>query len=178
MHHNLYTALSARKQLPTCLLKAHEYEYFLQKTEQLSCVGTDEASAIVRAMIFNFLSYLYSAISVEQPPYPQWFADFLETLNRPENFAKPLSELYGTSTYSQTRLNAYFHQYLQTTIVEYFTKRKLNYACNLLRSTNYTVAQIAYSSGFNNLSNFNALFKRVLGETPSAYRNRFSLFHH
>ncbi|MCE3283611.1 MAG: Helix-turn-helix domain, partial [Chitinophagaceae bacterium] len=33
------------------------------------------------------------------------------------------------------------------------------------------IAALAYEAGFNSLSSFNDVFKKVTGETPSAFRN-------
>ena len=52
---------------------------------------------------------------------------------------------------------------------------KINYACSLLRSTNFTVLEIAMMASFNNLSNFNMTFKKITGKTPSEYKKQYHL---
>ncbi len=44
-------------------------------------------------------------------------------------------------------------------------------ASKLLRSQDVPIAQIAYQSGFNDVSHFNHLFKRRFGVAPSGYRH-------
>lgn len=39
-----------------------------------------------------------------------------------------------------------------------------------LSTTDYPISQIAYSNGFNSVPNFNTLFKRIVGYTPTEYR--------
>jgi AraC-like DNA-binding protein len=49
---------------------------------------------------------------------------------------------------------------------------RINYACDLIgknKLQELTMPQIAEASGFNNLSNFNRQFKKLMGRTPSAY---------
>ena len=70
-------------------------------------------------------------------------------------------------------LNAYFHQYMGCTLVAYLTKFRLNYACNLLKYSNYSVLQIAEMSSYNNLSHFNHTFKKYVGCSPKDYRLQF-----
>ena len=43
-------------------------------------------------------------------------------------------------------------------------------ACQLLAETTHTVAEICYTCGFNNLSNFIRIFKKKKGSTPQEYR--------
>lgn len=51
---------------------------------------------------------------------------------------------------------------------------RLGHASRLLIDTTATVAEIAYSSGFNNISNFNRIFKKRKGCTPKDFRASFS----
>lgn len=46
----------------------------------------------------------------------------------------------------------------------------MSHACKLLLSQEYPVSQICFESGFNNLSNFNRVFKKITGQTPRAYQ--------
>jgi AraC-like DNA-binding protein len=49
---------------------------------------------------------------------------------------------------------------------------RLRRAAARMRDTAASISAIAYESGFNDLSEFNRRFRRVMGMTPSAYRNR------
>lgn len=48
---------------------------------------------------------------------------------------------------------------------------RISHACRLLLETDQPILNVAYSSGFNNLSNFNRRFKEMKRQTPKAYRN-------
>jgi AraC-like DNA-binding protein len=39
----------------------------------------------------------------------------------------------------------------------------------------WSIAEIAYSCGFKNLSNFNRFFKEIVGKTPKEYKNELRL---
>lgn len=51
---------------------------------------------------------------------------------------------------------------------------RLGHASRLLIDTTSTVAEIAYNCGFNNISNFNRIFKKKKGCTPKDFRASFS----
>lgn len=56
---------------------------------------------------------------------------------------------------------------------EYVNARRIRHACALLDGdASATVLSVAYESGFNNKSTFNAAFKKVTGTTPRDYRSR------
>lgn len=52
----------------------------------------------------------------------------------------------------------------------YLTQRRLERAKNLLRVANLSVTEICFLVGFDSLGSFSTLFRRVVGQTPSAYR--------
>lgn len=48
---------------------------------------------------------------------------------------------------------------------------RISHACRLLLEDDQSILQVAYSSGFTNLSNFNRRFRESKSQTPRAYRN-------
>ena len=58
--------------------------------------------------------------------------------------------------------------------VDSLNEIRLGNASRLLIDTTATIAEIAYSSGFNNISNFNRIFKKKKGCTPKDFRASFS----
>lgn len=175
---SLFGDIMERSEFIKCKLKGHEYDYIIRVLQDVNCgypSKTDkEALPIIRTVAVNFLMCINALLKTEKKDCPKWLSNYLEVLNSPESFSKPLSQLYALSGYSQTRLNAYVRKYTGMTLISYITKRKINYACNLLKTTNYSVIKISLMAGFNNLSNFNSVFKRITGKTPTEYRTDFS----
>lgn len=80
-----------------------------------------------------------------------------------------------------TRVNmheASFSRFIKTytgkTFIESLNEIRLGHATRLLIDTNQTIAEIAYACGFNNISNFNRIFKRKKNYTPKEFRKNFS----
>jgi AraC-like DNA-binding protein len=57
------------------------------------------------------------------------------------------------------------HQYLMT--------RRLERASSLLRTTDYSVAEICFAVGLQGVGSFTTSFKRTYGQTPTEYRAAF-----
>ena len=59
-------------------------------------------------------------------------------------------------------------------LMEYITRVRIEKSKNLLLNPNLRVSEIAYEAGFQSLTHFNRMFKRVLGSSPTDYRQQFS----
>jgi len=66
----------------------------------------------------------------------------------------------------------YFKEKTSKPIVQYVNEMRVGYACKLLLDQALTVSEICYASGFNNIANFNRMFKRINGCSPKVYRVR------
>jgi len=80
---------------------------------------------------------------------------------------KELAEEYNISVDHFRRT---FEHYYNVSPKRYINNIRLNRAASLLIGTEKSISEIAELSGFNNLSNFNSLFKEKFGMTPLKYR--------
>jgi AraC-like DNA-binding protein len=64
----------------------------------------------------------------------------------------------------------HFRRLTGRTFVDFLNDVRLDHARRLLVEGSHGICQVAYDSGFGNLSHFNRLFRRRMGRTPSAYR--------
>src|SRR4029434_1902328 len=55
---------------------------------------------------------------------------------------------------------------------EYLSRVRIEKAKNLLLNPNLRISEIAYEVGFQSLTHFNRVFKKVAGESPTEYRMR------
>jgi AraC-like DNA-binding protein len=64
----------------------------------------------------------------------------------------------------------YFKRVTHRTFFQMLTDYRLRHACRLLAETSQPVAEVAFGSGFGNVSHFNQQFKATLKLTPGQYR--------
>lgn len=60
----------------------------------------------------------------------------------------------------------------------YLMNIRVGYACRLLIDATLDISEIAYDSGFENLSNFNRQFKKIKGVTPSQFQKQNMVIRH
>lgn len=76
---------------------------------------------------------------------------------------------------SRSSLCTFFRHQTGQTLVDAINARRLEVARNLLRRPDLTIQQVCYESGFNDVSYFCRLFKRIEGITPKCYRKNVIL---
>ena len=57
---------------------------------------------------------------------------------------------------------------------DYLARARTERAKNLLLNPNLRVSEIAYEAGFQSLTHFNRVFKRLLGQSPTQYRHQLA----
>ena len=82
-----------------------------------------------------------------------------------------LAEVADVANMSPTSFCRYFKQHTRKSYSTFLNELRIGQACKLLIENADPVNQIAFATGFNNISNFNRQFKKIVGITPSAYQN-------
>lgn len=87
------------------------------------------------------------------------------------NFNRPiqLSEVAAIAKMNPSAFSRYFKRIHRKTFSKYLIEMRVGYACKLLMENKSTISSICYESGFNNISNFNKQFRRIMEMTPSDY---------
>jgi len=81
-----------------------------------------------------------------------------------------LAEVAAVANMSPSAFSHYFKKCSNKSFIHFLVEKRVSYACKMLLETECTVREICFESGFNNLSNFNRLFKKYKKVTPKAYR--------
>ena len=97
-----------------------------------------------------------------------------EHMNR--HFGSPvtLGEIAKIAHMSEASFSRFIKANTGYTFTEKLTEIRLGHVSRMLVSSQQTIAEIAYQCGFNNMANFNKLFKRRKGCTPRAFRVGFN----
>ena len=82
---------------------------------------------------------------------------------------KSIANIAGFSKYHFSRL---FKEFTNMTFHQYLTKQRLKKSETLLMDTDLSIMEVALSSGFNSISNFNRSFKKSKGCSANEFRKK------
>ena len=71
---------------------------------------------------------------------------------------------------SRSQFSYFFKLHTGKTYIQFVNELRIESACILLKNEQYTIEQICYEVGFQNVSNFARQFKKTKNTTPSKYR--------
>lgn len=95
-------------------------------------------------------------------------------IDREYRSAVDLDQLAAVAGVSKFHFVRAFAATYGETPIRYLTRRRVERAQDLLRSANLTVTEICMAVGFASLGSFSSRFAELVGETPTAYRNRWA----
>ena len=84
-----------------------------------------------------------------------------------------LSEVAEMVNMSESSFCRFFKQHTSKSFIDFLTDIRLGAASRALIDSSLSIAEIGYDCGFNNLSNFNRIFKKKKGVTPSEFRDNY-----
>jgi len=144
--------------------------YFMQKTppaesllelkfkELLFNILSDPANV-------NLLAYVNSII--DQQKTPLW-----EVMEANYMFNLRVAEFARIAQRSVASFKREFREYYHTTPGRWLTRKRLEHAKLLLETSGKNISEIAYDSGFENISHFSRIFKEKYGSSPLQYRRK------
>ena len=97
--------------------------------------------------------------------------DYIQTNYASKITLDDVSDLLSMSAVS---FNRFMKKRTGKTFVEYLNDVRIGYASRWLIEKDLSISEIAFDCGFNSMANFNRVFKRSKGRTPTKYRSDFS----
>lgn len=90
-----------------------------------------------------------------------------------ENFQRPISleEIAEKTNLSKAAFCRYFKKMTQLTFIEFLNQYRIEQAKRLLKSDK-NVTETCYECGFESLSYFNRIFKKVVGKNPIQFKKK------
>ena len=84
-----------------------------------------------------------------------------------------LSDVASLAGMSPSAFSRFFKLHTGRNLSDYIIDMRLGYASRMLVDSTHSIAEIGYGCGFNNLSNFNRIFKKKKGCSPSEFRENY-----
>jgi AraC-like DNA-binding protein len=84
-----------------------------------------------------------------------------------------LSKVAELVNMSEVSFSRFFKLRTGKSLMDYLIDIRLGHASRYLADSTQTIAEIGYNCGFNNLSNFNRIFRKKKGCTPKEFRENY-----
>jgi len=141
---------------------------------QTHVLTTTQYQAMVKLLeIFaQHLSTLSNQIALQEanaePPIIHRAKEFIEKHKSDPISLSEVARALNVSTFYFCKL---FKKATGINFTEYLSRVRIEKAKNLLLNPNLRVSEIAYEVGFQSLTHFNRVFLRIVGRSPTAYRD-------
>lgn len=127
----------------------------------------------IELLLFQLCQNVEKEQRLEKSKKPKWIDDLKDLLNcQVENLT--LANLSETLGVHPVHLSRSIPKYFSTTLGDYIRQQKTKKALTHILNSEYSLAEIAYISGFADQSHFIRCFKRYMGTTPGSFRQKFS----
>lgn len=122
----------------------------------------------------HFINPMYHPIKIEKVETGRLNNVFQYISN---NFQRKitLAEIASVANLSAIAFCRYFKSKTRKTFYDFLLEVRVAHACNLLLEKDMTIYEVCYDSGFNNLSNFNRYFKKIMRKTPHEFKKEYCL---
>lgn len=93
-----------------------------------------------------------------------------------DNYDSPitLKDIANLANMTEVSFSRFIKKRTGVTFIDSLNNIRLGHATRMLIETTHSIAEISYNCGFNNISNFNRIFKKKKGYTPTNFRANFS----
>ena len=137
-----------------------------------------EHEAIVKLLrIFaQHLSMLSNQLVVQREnAEPPVIARAKQYIQEHQSEELPLGQVAKAVNMSTFYFCKIFKKATGTNFTDYVSRVRVEKARNLLLNPNLRISEIAYEVGFQSLTHFNRVFKKILGQSPTEYRGQLKL---
>ncbi len=134
----------------------------------------------VYGLLFSLIARMYRTglfVTTEHSPHSGKAKTIMKLLSWLEqSYAEPLQldTLAQRTGLSRKYLCRVFKEYTSKTPIEYITELRIENACIEMTAQKKSITEAAFNSGFNDLSYFCKVFKRLKGLTPKEYKKQFA----
>ena len=145
--------------------------------EKNPLIMPDKYNAIVRLLTFFAaqLSALTNEIVLEsqnaEPPLVQKARDYIAQHKTEPLSLSAVAKAAGASVFHFCKV---FHKATGLKFTDYVARVRLEEARTQLLNPNRRISEVAYDVGFQSLTQFNRMFKRVFGQSPSEFRQHLA----
>ena len=158
---------------PEVMLNSYELNRFNNRFDHIKAIDPQsvaELKTAIRTFLFNVFTRHFSTVETASESMPMWLEQMCDKIKRDGNFALGSEYFFAMCDKSREHVSRTLKKHTGMTVSEYINSLRLNYIANMLRNSNYSISQIIFDSGFNNISWASECFKEKYDMTMREYR--------
>jgi AraC-like DNA-binding protein len=164
IHFSIVTANFVQKRI----IELANKQGFLSVLELMSILhllSTSNDMQLLSGAAFSNVNQSYNSRRVKK------VVDYLN-----QHFDKPISlaNVANLANMTEVSFSRFFKQHTGNSFIDNLLEIRLSHASRLLIDTHLPISQIAFNCGFNNISNFNRIFKKKKSCTPKEFREDYA----
>jgi AraC-like DNA-binding protein len=97
-----------------------------------------------------------------------------EYMNNSYDKSITLGEVAKLVSMTEVSFSRFIKKRTGNTFIDSLNEIRLGHASRMLIDTTHSIAEVSYNCGFNNISNFNRIFKKKKNCTPKEFRENFT----
>ena len=156
-----------------------DYQYFYQqmiKEMQLCRINYEELLTILLRRLFIAINRYLLEDHKSNSEIQNKIEKVIHFFNKNYNQTLNIDEIATNLNMSTCYFIRCFKQIVKTTPLHYLLSLRMSNAKSLLSNTNYNIAEVAESVGYDNSLYFSRLFHKHTGFSPTEYRKQFLEF--
>lgn len=159
-------------------LHVHESEKFITLFHQcFDLLSSAAYSAPHQILAMQTAAYAMSSVAVtpereDEDRQKQYIETAIHLMNMKLEESLTLEEIAQHTQISKQHLNHLFKTSVGFAPIDYYLRLKMRRASQLLDLTTLTIKEICHTTGFKDPYYFSRLFRKIIGLSPTAYRNK------
>lgn len=140
--------------------------YFVEIDEAVYASGFREVFSALKEEVLKLLNLKFGTADGVMREINGYIGEhYAEALD-----LKELSEIFS---FNYNYLSSYFNSHNEEGFSGYLNRVRVEKACEMLKNSSPGIAEISAEAGYTDHSYFCRVFKKITGDTPSAYRRRY-----
>lgn len=159
---------------PEIHLNEYEFRRFNNRIASIKAINpqnTEQLKTALRTFLFDIFIRYFSSDEQAHEDMPIWLEQMCDKIKKNGNFALGSDYFFSLSDKSREHISRCLKKHTGMTVTEYINSIRLNYIANMLRNSNFSISNIIFDSGFNNISWACEQFKEKYGVSMREYRN-------
>lgn len=160
---------------PSVHLTGGEFRSLIARITAVNAIprkNAEELKTALRCLLFDLFTKYFSTYTNEESSIPAWLESLCSEMRRSAGFVEGSERLFAMTDKSREHVCRSMKKYMGVTVTEFINDLRLNYICNMLLSSNRSITDIVFDSGFNNLSWASELFREKYGLSMRQFRKQ------